>query len=374
MVLFMKNFEKYKNKKILVAMSGGIDSSMTAVLLRKYGANVIGVHMRVWHYNNNCDLNCKIATCCSPEDAKDARKISEQFDFPFYSIDFQIDFRSSVIDPFINEYLSGRTPNPCVNCNSKMKLGTLLHKARSFGCDAVATGHYARINHYEDHSEISTAEDKNKDQTYYLFNLTQNQLKYFEMPLGEITKKDLRNIAREMDVHSADKPDSQEICFIPDNDYRKFIREETNIKNEDLEGKITDAKGNILGVHNGIHNFTIGQRKGLGINSSRSLYVTDLIVETKTVVVGKEEDVFSKGLTTSSWNWVSVLPTENEIRVRTRIRHHHNPASGTLKVENNVAKIIFDEFQKAITPGQAAVCYDDDNRVIGGGWINSKLN
>ena len=373
----------FKGRKILVAMSGGIDSAVAAVALRRAGAEVIGVHMRVWHYDDcNDDLSAKIATCCSPADADDARRVAEQFDFPFYSIDFQADFRRAVIDPFVDDYLNARTPNPCVACNSKLKLGTLLAKARAFGAEAVATGHFARVRPGADgRYELLRAVDLNKDQSYYLFELRQEQLRQFVMPLGDVTKSQVREMAREAGLAIADKAESQDICFVTDGDYRRFVTEEAGLGPDDLAGAIVDTNGNVLGRHGGIHNFTIGQRRGLGVSSSAPLYVVDLLLETQTVIVGREHETRSPGLVAGAMNWIAREPSADPLRVRVKIRYRHEAAPATLypmetEGRPDQVRIEFDEPLKAVAPGQAAVCYDFETgqSVIAGGWIERRLD
>lgn len=378
----MRDFERYRGRKILVAMSGGVDSSLTAAALRLAGAEVIGVHMRVWHYRgcgSDDGLNGKIATCCSPADANDARRVAEQYDFPFYSIDYETDFRRAVIDPFVKDYLAGRTPNPCVSCNSKLKLGSLLARARAYGADAVATGHFARVRHDAPGGrvELRRAADRAKDQSYYLFELRQPQFAGFETPLGEMTKSEVREMARELGLGVAEKPDSQEICFVTDNDYRRFLREEAGVDESALGGDIIDTAGRKLGRHAGVHNFTIGQRKGIGVSSEHPLYVVDILPESGVVVVGGPEDVTAPGLVAAGWNWVGLEPTTAPLRARVRIRYRHEPVPASLRVdESGRAEIDFDEPQRAVTPGQAVVAYDIETgeSVVGGGWIERKTD
>lgn len=382
--------EQFKGRRIVVAMSGGVDSALAAVVLKRAGAEVIGVHMRVWHYDGCEDLNSKIATCCSPADALDARRVAEQFDFPFYSIDFQADFRRSVIDPFISEYLLGRTPNPCVHCNTQLKLGTLLARARGYGAEAVATGHYARTRTGPTgRAELLRAVDLAKDQSYYLFELRQEQLARLVMPLGEITKAETRAAARELGLHLAEKAESQDICFVPEGDYRTFLRDEAELDEDALAGDIMDTSGRKLGRHTGVHNFTIGQRHGLGISAPTPLYVVDLRAETRTVVVGQDSETLSPGLIAGRINWVSTAPATGPRRVLAKIRYHHKPIGATLEVEasgggekgegsdtdSTRVRITFDEPQRAVAPGQAVVLYDleDEDVVVAGGWIEAAL-
>lgn len=376
----LNTLSPWQGRKIVMAMSGGVDSSLAAALLKMAGAEVIGIHMRVWHYDQCGEKEPAVATCCSPADTLDARRVADQFGFPFYSIDFQANFRQAVIEPFITDYLAGRTPNPCVHCNNQLKLGTLLAKARAYGAEAVATGHYGRVGYSEANGrwELRKAADAGKDQTYYLFGLAQPQLAHLVMPLGGITKGEARELARELGLHLADKPDSVEICFVTDNDYRRFLREEAGLDEAALAGAIVDTRGQVLGRHTGIHNYTIGQRRGLGIAAPRPLYVVDLLAETRTVVVGYEEDIASGGLELERINWVGLPPQSEPFRALVKIRYrspgqaawvHPNPADPTR------ARVEFETPARAITPGQAAVAYDPETgqSVLAGGWITRRV-
>ena len=377
----LEELSAWRGRRIVVAMSGGVDSALAAVLLHEAGAEVIGIHMRVWHYDEDaCAARPGTATCCSPADVKDARRVADQFGFPFYSIDFQLDFRQAVIDPFIREYLAGRTPNPCVSCNNRLKLGALLGKAQAYGAEAVATGHYGRIffNEQSGRAELRSAADADKDQSYYLFGLAQAQLRRLVMPLGGLGKPQVRELARARGLHLADKPDSVEICFVTDNDYRRFLREEAGLDEAALAGAIVDTRGQVLGRHAGIHNYTIGQRKGLGLAAPRPLYVVELLAESKTVVVGFEEDILSPGLELTGLNWVGLAPQGEPFRARVKIRYRNAGAAATVYPEaedGSKARVVFDAPMRAVAPGQAAVAYDEASgqRVLAGGWITRRL-
>ncbi len=376
-------FSDWKNRKIVVAMSGGVDSAVSATLLHLAGAEVIGIHMRTWHYRDSRgrmeDKNS--ATCCSPADAKDARRVADQFGFPFYAMDFELDFRKSVIDPFIRDYLGGRTPNPCINCNNSLKLGTLLTKGQAYGANAVATGHYGVLSNNPESGrrELRIPADREKDQTYYLFGLGQDQLCRMEMPLGRLRKNQVREIARELDLHLSDKPDSYEICFVTDNNYRRFISEETDTDENQLAGDIVNTRGELLGQHPGIHYFTIGQRKGLGITDARPLYVVKLDPDTRQVVVGYDDDTLSSGMEIHGMNWVSIPKQADSFKARVKIRYRGPGYPATIHPDRNRpghAQVVFDEPVRAITPGQAAVAYDDPtrSRVLAGGWITRQID
>jgi tRNA-specific 2-thiouridylase len=371
----------WRGRTAVVAMSGGVDSALAAALLHLAGAAVVGIHMRTWHYND-CGEKAGLATCCSPADAMDARRVADLFGFPFYAMDFQVGFQKAVIDPFIKDYLAGRTPNPCVNCNNRLKLGSLLAKGQAYGAEAVATGHYGRLadNPATGRRELRAAADRAKDQTYYLFGLEQAQLRRMLMPLGGLAKPQARAIARELGIAIADKPDSQEICFVTDNDYRRFLREEAGLDEAALAGAIVTTRGETLGRHNGIHNYTIGQRKGLGIAAERPLYVVDLDPESKTVIVGFEEDVLGAGFAMDGINWVGAAPSREPFRALMKIRYRSPGYPATVHPEGEgdeprAARVVFDEPVRAITPGQAAVAYDEASgeSVLMGGWIRRRI-
>jgi len=354
-------------------MSGGVDSALTAALLRRAGYECVGVNMRVHAPTEARSAQRKFQSCCSPEDAMDARAVAMRESIPFYVLDLEREFETAVVRPFIAEYLAGRTPNPCVLCNNHLKLGVLLAKAHTWGCQYVATGHYARVveNPETGRMELRRARDSHKDQTYYLFGLTQEQLRHLVCPLGTFRKTEVRELAREFGLAVHDKPDSQEICFVPGNDYRAFLRSHVR---EGLvrPGSIVRTDGTVVGRHEGIAFYTVGQRRGLGLAAGEPLYVVALLPEENLVVVGTREETLAHTFTCRGVNWVALAPPHHAIRAEVQIRYRSCPASATIEpldTEARTVRVTFDIPQRAITPGQAAVFYDAE-RVLGGGWID----
>lgn len=356
-------------KKVVVGMSGGVDSSVAAYLLQKQGYEVIGVTMKVWQDDNEYDYD-RDDGCCGLSAVDDARRVANKLGIPFYVMNFKSVFKDKVIDYFIDEYMLGRTPNPCIACNKYIKFEELIKKAHSLGAYYVATGHYARIIRDEENGRLSVKKSsaEAKDQTYTLYNLTQDQLEYILMPLGEYTSKDeIREIAKELDLDVANKPDSQEICFVPDNDYGKFIEENTD--NNITSGDFVDTEGNVLGRHKGIIYYTIGQRKGLGISFGKPVYVVDIRPEKNQVVLGENKDVFSDTLIAEKINFLPFGKLEAPMKVKVKIRYSAKPADATIyQLQEDTVRVEFDNPQRAITPGQAVVFYDDDI-LVGGGTI-----
>ena len=365
----------WKGRKVLVAMSGGVDSSLSAVLLHEAGAEVIGMRMIVHTPGSSSDVR-EAPSCLASGDTRDAQKIADQFGFPFYTRDHRVDFRKQIIEPFIEDYLHGRTPNPCVLCNNRLKLGLLLDEGLALGATAIATGHYGCIERNERSGrwELCVSAEPEKDQTYYLSALRQDQLARMVMPLGTLLKSETRQLAQQFGLHLHDKRDSVEICFVADNDYRRFLREEGGLDELALAGEIVDRQGKVLGRHNGIHNYTIGQRRGLGIAAPRPLYVIDVEAATRRVVVGYEKEVMAARMIIDRINWVAQAPTEEPFRARVKIRYRNAGQAATVTPDAGDplrAMVVFDEPVSAITPGQAAVAYDLETgrRVLAGGWI-----
>lgn len=355
--------------RILVAMSGGVDSAVTACLLKREGFECVGINMRT-HTTRPSDASQRFQSCCSPEDAADARAVAARLDMPFFVLDLEREFDREVIQPFIKDYLQGRTPNPCVLCNNHLKLGVLLDKANAWGCDYIATGHYARVEEDEASGRawLLRGSDPRKDQSYYLFGLTQPQLRRLVCPLGAMDKPQVRELAREFGLPVHDKPDSQEICFVPQNDYRAFLR--SRVGDGLLSpGNIVTRDGIVLGHHAGTPNYTIGQRRGLGIASERPLYVIDILPEQNLVVVGHDEETLCDTLTCEGLNWVCVEAPLDDLRCEVQIRYRHAAAPAVVKAAaDGKVEVRFDSPQRAITPGQAAVFYSED-KLLGGGWI-----
>jgi len=352
-------------KRVLLGMSGGVDSSVAGYLLREQGYDVIGVTMKVWPQDCISRAEDK---CCGPQAVADARAVAHSLGIPHYVVDEADQFERTVIDYFTTEYQAGRTPNPCVMCNEKLKFGNLWGKAEALGCDFIATGHYAIIEHHRDRAVLRKGIDPRKDQSYFLFSLRQPQLRHALTPLGTMRKPEIRKIARSLGLKVADKIDSQEICFVPGNDYKAFLRSHLG-ENEFHRGEIYDVEGNFVGEHDGIELFTIGQRKGLPGGSAKPRYVVDLDAETNRVIVGDVEDLVCDEFEIDRTNWIArELPDEDvDATVKIRYSHPGTPATVT-SLENHRARIRLHEPQRAITPGQAAVIYDGDV-VIGGGWI-----
>lgn len=359
-------------------MSGGVDSSVAAAVLKNSGSELVGFTMQLWNQRRRLtsDGEPGPSRCCSLDDVYDARRVAEQMGFPFYVINMEDEFERTVVRPFVQSYLEGRTPIPCVSCNSRLKFARLAGLASSVGADRVATGHYARVERDGATGRflLKKGKDLSKDQSYFLFELTQKQLSRAVFPLGEMTKSEVRDIARRIGLGTAEKPESQEICFVPDGNYSRFVEDyaakEMSVPEGSMsEGPIENAGGAALGTHNGLHRYTIGQRKGLGISSPDPTYVLKIDVPRNALVVGKREELYKKSFVASGVNWISIAEPDEPVRAKVRIRYRaaEAPAQITL-IDAGRVKVDFDEPQPAITPGQAAVFYDDDV-VAGGGWI-----
>ena len=350
-------------------MSGGVDSSVAAALLAEEGHEVIGLSMQLYDQR---DGETSFGSCCSIDDLHDARRVAAAIDIPHYIVNFERQFQEQVVSNFVDEYAAGRTPLPCAHCNSDLKFATLAERARAFGAEAVATGHYARVASEGGRYTLKRGVDAARDQSYFLFSLTQPQLGQALFPIGDRPKADVREYARRRRLPVADKPDSQEICFIPDNDYRAFITK--SLPEPARDGLVVDEAGRVLGSHAGVHRFTVGQRKGLGVASPTGvpMYVLALRPAEQQVVVGPKSSLEQTRLTASGVNWITARP-EGSLRVTAQIRHRHQAAPATVRPLDHSpagarAEVVFDAPQLAITPGQAVVFYEDD-AVVGGGWI-----
>jgi tRNA-uridine 2-sulfurtransferase len=352
---------------VLLGMSGGVDSSVAGYLLREQGYEVIGVTMKVWPQDCISRAEDK---CCGPQAIADARGVAHSLGIPHYVVDEADQFERLVIDYFSSEYQAGRTPNPCVMCNEKLKFGNLWSKAAALGCDYIATGHYAIIEHSGDHAALRKGLDARKDQSYFLFSLRQPQLRRALTPLGKMTKPQIREIAHSLGLKVADKIDSQEICFVPGNDYKAFLRSHLG-ENEFHRGEIYDVAGNFLGEHGGIELFTIGQRRGLPGGSPQPRYVVDLDPATNRVIVGDVDDLVTEEFEIDQGNWHPVTGSRyDELECTAKIRYSHPGTRATLtRFEDGRAHVRLHDPQRAVTPGQAAVFYDGDI-VLGGGWIS----
>lgn len=365
--------------KLAVAMSGGVDSSAAAAILKEQGHDLVGFTMQLWNQRRGISVDENgdplPSRCCSLDDVYDARRVAEELGFPFYVLNLEREFERDVVQPFVESYLAGETPIPCVSCNSRLKFASLDGLARSLGCDKVATGHYARVEYDEasDRYRLLRGRNLQKDQSYFLWELTQDQLSRSLFPLGEMSKPEVRDVAREHSLAVAEKSESQEICFVPDGNYAGFIDrylEATGSAGRNPgEGEIVEANGAVVGHHAGIHRYTVGQRRGIGIASSQPLYVINIDASKNQVTVGHQDDLLSDEFTAAGVNWIAFDKPDHPVRAEVRVRYRHTPAAATITpIENNRVRVNFDEPQRAITPGQATVFYRGDE-VVGGGWI-----
>jgi len=357
-----------RKTRVVVGMSGGVDSSAAAALLLDQGYEVVGITLKLWPQDCVSRAEDK---CCGPQAVMDARAVCHKLGIPYYLIDEANAFQKQVIAYFAEEYKAGRTPNPCVMCNEKLKFGALLDRARQLGAERVATGHFARLEKSPDgrRTLLRQGRDARKDQSYFLFSLRQNQLERALFPLGEMTKQDTREVARECQLKTADKEESMEICFVPDNDYGKFLSDAKLVQRH--RGDIVDLRGQVLGQHDGVEFFTIGQRKGLGISSPKPLYVIELDAASNRVVVGDDSALERDQFEVERCNWIPFDEPPAEMRVSAKIRYHHPGTEATVRpLTGGGASVTLHEPQRAITPGQACVFYEGD-LVVGGGWITA---
>ncbi|HTQ61238.1 MAG TPA: tRNA 2-thiouridine(34) synthase MnmA [Candidatus Solibacter sp.] len=362
---------------IAIAMSGGVDSSTVAAVLQEHGHPIVGLTMQLWNQRRLPELQGdgpKQHRCCSLDDVYDAKRVAQHLNFPHYVVNFEQQFEQRVVRPFVDQYLAGRTPIACTNCNTDVKFEPLLRMARQIGAERLATGHYARIRKNEETGrwELLRARDDSKDQSYFLWGLSQEQLSRSEFPLGELTKEEVRALARRTNLPVAEKPESMELCFVPTGNYVQFIQaysRDAGITLSQDEGEIVTEDGMVVGRHTGVHNFTIGQRKGLGFAAGKPLYVLSIDPEKNRVIVGDDDSLRTTAFGVEDVNWVSIERPSSPLRAQVKIRHKHEPAPAVIEaIDDSRARITFDAPQRAITPGQAAVFYDGE-RVLGGAWI-----
>jgi tRNA-specific 2-thiouridylase len=368
--------------KIAVAMSGGVDSSAAAAILKEQGHELVGFTMQLWNQRRGISVDENgeplPSRCCSLDDVYDARRVAEELGFPFYVLNLEREFERDVVQPFVTSYLNGETPIPCVACNSRLKFASLDRLAVSLGCERVATGHYARVEYNAETGRyrLLRGRDPQKDQSYFLWELTQDQLSRSMFPLGEMSKPDAREAARRNDLAVAEKSESQEICFVPDGDYAGFIDRYLAAEQQDDRlpgaGQIVSTAGELIGEHPGIHRYTIGQRRGIGISAAEPLYVTGIDSENNRIIVGNQDELLSEEFTAAGVNWIALTNPAEPVRAEVRVRYRHTAGPATVTpLPDNRARVRFDEPQRAITPGQATVFYRGDE-VVGGGWILKK--
>jgi len=357
-------------KKVVVAMSGGVDSSVAAALLKEQGCEIVGLTMQIWDYANSTDEHGEsFGTCCSLDDVYDARRVAETLDIPFYVVNFEKQFASAVIDRFCEDYFNGRTPNPCVLCNQVLKFEVLLQRALELQADYLVTGHYAQLLYEDGRPVLKKGRDHNKDQTYFLFTLTPKQMQYVRFPLGGMTKQDVRAHAARLGLRVAEKPESQDICFVPDGNYVRFLEEKRGPGT--MNGEIVHANGQVLGHHQGTYRYTIGQRRGLGLAWPEPLFVVGIDAAKRRVLVGEKAHLAVSRCQVTAVNWL-VEPPHGPLRTACRSRYRHDEVPATVTpLTNGSVHVDFDAPQIGVTPGQAAVFYEKD-RVIGGGWIESQ--
>ena len=362
-------------QKAMIAMSGGVDSSVAAALMKRQGYDCIGAMMKLYENKDivlekgNLDIEGGGKTCCSADDAADAAAVAGKLDIPFYVFRFTEAFRCQVMERFVNSYVNGETPNPCIDCNRYMKFEKLYQQAKMLECEKIATGHYARINYDAETGrwQMKKAIDRTKDQSYVLYSLTQEQLSHVCFPLGELTKEEVRGLAQEYGFFNAEKRDSQDICFVPDGHYEKFIEQYRGEKVP--EGNFVSEDGEVLGKHKGIIYYTVGQRKGLGIAAAFPYYVKEIRPESNEVILGKHDSLFQRTLLAKDVNWVSIPGPDKEIRVQAKIRYRHKAEYATAQMrKDGLLRVTFDKPQRAITKGQSVVLYDGE-LVLGGGKI-----